>query len=175
MIGDRYDGDSRPDRDALAVLGQAISEWGEVEFWLLIILRRLAGIEHNESLAIFSNIRNFRSISDMLKDISEEKMASSDVTRFHKLLDKFNSLASKRNLIVHSSWYKHKDVWSRYLVPSGKIKIDLVLCSHPKGQKIRRKHLITKDGILEFCSESKVLQDNIMEFWDDWDHRRNPS
>lgn len=158
-----------------AVLGLVLSEWSEVEFWLLVILRRLGGIDHNESLAIFSNIRNFRNIAAMLSDLSEEKMELIDEKNFKKLLHRFNSLSAKRNAIVHSGWHFEEDKgWFRYLVPSGASKIHRILSNDDFDQKTRDKHLFTLPKMREFCEQARKLQEDIIGFWDEWSYNRNP-
>ena len=172
---DNYDGDFRPFETDLALLGKVISEWGEVEFWLLVILRRLAGIEFNESMAIFGNIRNWRTITGALADLADEKIEAADAKLFKGLLKRFDKQAARRNRIVHASWYKSDSGdWCRYIVPSSESKIAKVLSSSPLDHKTRSRHLFRPNDLSDFCEQARCLQSDIMEFWDDWDHRQNP-
>ncbi|MCF6317088.1 MAG: hypothetical protein L3J30_12580 [Marinosulfonomonas sp.] len=164
-----------PSEKDYALLGKVLSEWGEVEFWLLVILRSLVGISHNDSLAVFSNIRNYRTITLMLSDLAEEKMNSEDEKKFKRLLGSFNKLARHRNGIVHAGWYKNqKSEWCRYLVPSSHGKIKEVFSPAPSDQKTRAKHLFSPARMEQMCKDTRALQSSIVEFWDDWSYRQNP-
>ena len=171
----RYDGNYRPGQDDLALLGEVISEWSEVEFWLKVIFQRLAGIEFNESLAVFANIRNWRAIAGVLKDLADQKMEATDAKKFRTLLERFDRHAAQRNGIVHATWYKLNSVdWCRYVIPADEAKIAKVLSISPRDQKIRDRHLFRPKDLKEFCAQAHCLQKDIGSFWDDWDHRQNP-
>ena len=175
---ERYSGEYRPRNEDLALLGMVVSEWSEVEFWLHVILRRLAGIDFDASRAIFGNIRNWRTITDALRALAAQKMDDKDAKVFERLLDRFDRQAKRRNGIVHASWYKNQDAdeWCRYLVPSRIDQISEILSrDDPASQKIRARHLFRPSDMQDFCATAQTLQDDIVRFWDDWRHRQSPA
>lgn len=174
---EHYDGEYRPSIEDLARLGMVLSEWSEVEFWVHVILGRLAGIDFDASRAIFGNIRSLRTVTDALRALAHQRMDDEDVKVFERLLERFDRQAKRRNGIVHASWYKDQDAdeWCRYLVPSRIDQISETLSKDPASQKIRARHLFRPRDMLNFCETAQTLRDDIASFWDEWDHKRSPA
>lgn len=173
---ERYDGRARPTHAELTIIGEVLTEWSDLEFWLQVIFRRLANIDFDASLALFGNIRNWRVITDTLRDLAQQRMAEPDIRAFGKLLARFDSCALRRNKIVHATWYQDRrsGEWCRYVVPSNSRKINAVL-SKPIDQKLRARHLTSPKEMRQFCADARKLQDDITRFWSKWNEKQNPS
>jgi hypothetical protein len=164
----RYRRYKRPPRRELALLGEALTEWDDVEFAVKAFWQRLAGMDTEQAHAVLAHFRNWRTLTDSLRDMAEIEFGEhDDAKKLNKLLDRADKLALRRNNIVHASWLPHPvtNEWCRYTRPRGRYWQITLAKEAARVPGASLKHFFPPAEIRKFCDDAAELESKFWDFW----------